>query len=153
MKKNVVNENNKKASSEINSNRLLLADEDAAAETSSLEKSSNSLSLNESFIHNSRVNLLMKQAAETSSPKDNNKNSNESFLRNSQYQTYQTRNLNSGGFSGAKFQCNKCPCKYKRSSDLSNHLKQKHSIHQINLKDYLTNETTTTSSTATMAQI
>ena len=99
-------------------------------EASLLEKSSNSLSLNESFVHNSRVNLLMKQAEN---------NSDSSFLRNSQYQTYQTRNLNSG-FSGAKFQCNKCPCKYKRSSDLSKHLKQKHSIYPTNLKDYLTND-------------
>lgn len=28
----------------------------------------------------------------------------------------------------AKFQCNKCPCKYKRSSDLSKHMRLKHGI-------------------------
>lgn len=43
----------------------------------------------------------------------------------------------SGGGSGgamtanniARFQCNKCPCKYKRSSDLSKHLRLKHGNH------------------------
>jgi hypothetical protein len=30
--------------------------------------------------------------------------------------------------SGAKFQCNRCPCKYKRSSDLYKHLNSKHQI-------------------------
>ena len=40
----------------------------------------------------------------------------------------------------AKFQCNKCPCKYKRSNDLYKHLKLKHGILAQRLSDYLTQE-------------
>jgi len=37
-----------------------------------------------------------------------------------------------------KYQCNKCPCKYKRSNDLSKHLKMKHAVVAQRLSDYLT---------------
>lgn len=36
-----------------------------------------------------------------------------------------------------KYQCNKCPCKYKRSNDLSKHLKMKHGIVAQRLSEYL----------------
>ena len=36
-----------------------------------------------------------------------------------------------------RFQCNECPCKYKRSSDLSKHLKLKHAIYPKSINEYL----------------
>ena len=104
-------------------------------DASPLDKSSNSLALSESFVSNNRVHLLMNQSAGESGDHQQN------YARSSQYQTYQTRNLNNSFAGGAKFQCNKCPCKYKRSSDLSKHLKLKHSIHATNLRGYLTTAT------------
>ena len=40
-------------------------------------------------------------------------------------------------FGITKFQCNKCPCTYKRASDLTKHLKTKHGIIANNSRSYL----------------
>ncbi len=37
----------------------------------------------------------------------------------------------------SQFQCDRCPCKYKRSSDLSKHLRLKHGIHPPSISEYL----------------
>lgn len=42
----------------------------------------------------------------------------------------------SGGALVSKFQCNKCPCKYKRSSDLNKHLRLKHGLNSSHLNVY-----------------
>lgn len=44
--------------------------------------------------------------------------------------------MSGGGGGGGKFQCNKCPCKYKRSSDLSKHLRLKHNLNSNHLNVY-----------------
>lgn len=45
-------------------------------------------------------------------------------------------NANGGLNLPAKFQCNQCPCKYKRSSDLSKHLRLKHALNlNMNVKN------------------
>lgn len=68
----------------------------------------------------------------------------QSNIKNQQIQNIQNSNSNSNNNSinnqlngGAKFQCNLCPCKYKRSNDLSKHLKLKHSVNLNNLSEYL----------------
>lgn len=40
---------------------------------------------------------------------------------------------NGTGAMNGRFQCNKCPCKYKRSSDLSKHLRLKHGLNSNHL--------------------
>lgn len=40
------------------------------------------------------------------------------------------------GAMNARFQCNQCPCKYKRSSDLSKHLRLKHGLNSNHLNVY-----------------
>lgn len=71
----------------------------------------------------------------------NNENSQIQKENDAKNHQYQTRNicLTNPNNTIAKYQCNKCPCKYKRSNDLSKHLKLKHSINPLNLNDYLTN--------------
>ena len=49
----------------------------------------------------------------------------------------QPANTSSQDSPTQKFQCNQCPCKYKRSNDLYKHLKLKHSINAQKLTDYL----------------
>jgi len=45
--------------------------------------------------------------------------------------------LAADGQSSTRFQCNLCPCTYKRSSDLTKHLKLKHAVYTNNIQEYL----------------
>lgn len=52
---------------------------------------------------------------------------NDSNVLNQSTNLAKNNDLNNSTQQVSKFQCNKCPCKYKRSSDLTKHMRLKHS--------------------------
>jgi hypothetical protein len=101
-----------------------------------LEIKSNNLNSADLVINRSLISSQEKQTdsdSTTSTPINNNNNNklaiNETVL------PFSNNNNNN---NLPKYQCNKCPCKYKRSNDLYKHLKLKHGVLAQHINDYLT---------------
>lgn len=84
---------------------------------------------------NNHTNLSRQTSSTTL---NDSSNTSKQLFNNSNDTTHNHNNNNSSSFvSSNKFQCDRCPCKYKRSSDLSKHLRQKHAIYPHNINEYL----------------
>ena len=92
--------------------------------TSKFNENANNLSQNSNSLSNTPNRTRSSHIQSNTSINNNNLSQNNATPNDDSF-----RNIN-------KFQCDKCPCKYKRSSDLTKHLRIKHGIF-TNVHEYL----------------